>query len=166
MRRSRPTSVRSAGAGGVSVTDESTPLAPRQLGWAWRNITLQPGESASFLSWELPVITDAHTYASQSEAAATAAAELSSDPATLLQRLTPTQIKAIRNWAPPEVEGQITPVTGARSDTDTVLAAREVDFGVGVPQCDSGTYTWDFGDGETATGGVWCRIASRPARRR
>ncbi len=146
--------VRFGGAGDVSVTDDSTPLAARQLGWAWRNITLQPGESASFLSWELPVITDAHTYASQSQAAATAAAELSSDPATLLQRLTPTQIKAIRNWAPPEVEGQITPVTGARTDADTVLAAREVDFGVGVPQCDSGAYTWNFGDGESATGGV------------
>ncbi len=43
--------VRFGGAGDVSVTDDSTPLAARQLGWAWRNITLQPGESASFLSW-------------------------------------------------------------------------------------------------------------------
>lgn len=146
--------VRFGGAGDLSVTDDSTPLEPRQLGWAWRNVTLQPGESASFLSWEIPAITDTHTYQTQSAAAADAAADLSTDPATLLQRLTPTQIKQIRNWEPPEVEGQIAPVTGASTGVDTVLTAREVDFGVGVSQCNSGTYTWNFGDGATATGGV------------
>ncbi len=143
-----------AQAGGAAAVDSPGALDSDQLGWGWEGVTLAPGETRSFLSWEAMRSTIDGRAASQAAAAAAAAADLSGAPLSrVYQGLTEQQIGQVRNWAKPPVDGEIGAVTGASTASTVTLTASGVDFGSSaLATCTGGTLTWDFGDGTSATG--------------
>lgn len=129
-------------------------LAEKQLGWAWQNVTLAPGETARFVSWEIPAQATARSWSQNAPLAKTAAEALLAAPlATRYAGMSAAQIGTVRNWAPPAVDGGIAPVPGASTTADTTLRAVGLDFGDGdLAACSNGTLSWDLGDGAHATG--------------
>lgn len=140
--------------GDVPLDNPNGTLAAKQLGWGWEQVTLAAGETARFLSWEIPRQAGSRSWVDQAPLAEQAAEDLLDAPlSNRYQGMSPAEIATVRNWAPPAVDGAIAPVTGATTTTDTALQATGVDFGADeLAACTSGTVRWDFGDGATATG--------------
>lgn len=136
------------------VDAPSGSLSPKQLGWAWQNVTIAPGETARFMSWEISRESASHAWSDQAPLAEQAADDLMDAPlSTLYQGLSAAQIATIRNWAPPAVDGGIAAVPGASAATATNLHAVGIDYGASeLSSCGTGTLTWDFGDGGRDTG--------------
>lgn len=143
-----------AQVGGATAVDSTAPLDADQLGWGWEGVSVAPGETRSFLSWETMRSTVDGKAASQTAAASAAAADQSSASLTrVYEGLTQAQIAGVRNWAKPAASASIAPVTGASAAADTTLSATAVDFGSStLGACTTGTLDWDFGDGTTARG--------------
>ena len=118
------------------------------------NLSIAPGETARFMSWEISRESASHAWSDQAPLAEQAADDLMDAPlSTLYQGLSPAQIATIRNWAPPAVDGGIAAVPGASAATATNLHAVGIDYGASaLSSCGSGTLEWDFGDGGHDTG--------------
>lgn len=149
--------VASGGAKPLDDAGQFSSFRPDQFGWGWRNLTLGPGETASFVSW-IGITSDGATgtLAGTRAAGLALAQELDAAPMSArLAGLTPAQIASVRNLRTPTVSlGGIAPVAGAESAQPVTLTATDVDFGAstGLSQCATGTLRWDLGDGTTATG--------------
>jgi hypothetical protein len=138
---------------GGPALDAASTLGNDQIGYAWQNVTIAPGQTAAYLSWELQRTTANGFSADAAPLAAQAAKDLQASALSqIYEGLTTAEVAAVRNWAKPAVSGDIAPVPAASSVSDTTLSATGVDFAGGVSQCSQGTYAWDFGDGTAATG--------------
>lgn len=143
-----------AQAGDRPLDNPNGTLAAKQLGWGWEQVTLAAGETARFLSWEIPRQSGSRSWIDQAPLAEQAAEDLLDAPlSTRYQGMTPAEIATVRNWAPPAVDGAIAPVAGATSTADTTLQATGLEFGADeLAACTTGSVQWDLGDGTTATG--------------
>lgn len=143
-----------AQAGDKPLDNPNAALMERQLGWGWEQVALAPGETARFLSWEIPQQAASRSWVDQAPLAQQAAEDLLAAPLSdRYAGLSPAEVATVRNWAPPAVDATIAPVSGATSTADTTLQATGIDFGAGqLSSCTTGALTWSFGDGTTATG--------------
>lgn len=147
--------VRSGAQPGAKAIDApGEPLDADQLGWAWSGVTVAPGESRSFLSWETMRVALDGRASTQAGLAATAAAEALTAPLSrIYEGLTAGQIGSVANWAKPDVHASIAAPATITAGKDATFTATGVDFGSSaVSACTTGKLEWDFGDGATATG--------------
>lgn len=145
--------VRSGAVPNTKAIDAATNLEVDQFGWGWTDVTVEPGETRSYLSWET-FRGSADTKAStQAGLAATAAADLMTAPLSrVYEGLTAAQIGSVANWAKPAASATV--LAGAtKKNLDVTFTATNVDFGSSkVGACTTGTLAWDFGDGARAVG--------------
>lgn len=147
--------VRTGTARGTHTLNADADLDADQLGWAWTDVRVAPGQARSYLSWEaLRVSTDTKATTQAGLAAAAAAAQVAAPLARVYEGLSAAQIGSVANWGKPSASAKLTasaPIAGE----DATFAATDVDFGsTSVAACSTGTLTWSFGDGASATGKV------------
>lgn len=139
-----------AGAAAINSGDQAV-LAKAQLGYAWQNVTVAPGETASFLSWSAQ--RAAVTPELEATSARNAAEEISrAESGETFEGMNAEEIASVRNWAKPAPSIAIDPVEGATTSADVSLRATDLHFAPSdLPVCDSGSVRWTFPDGSTTT---------------
>lgn len=136
--------------GGAPITGAGT-LGNDQFGYGWRQVTIAPGETASYVSWSLQRVTAAGDAESQGAAAAQAAQELMNAPYTrLYEGLTAAQVASVRNWPIPQPVVTIEQAGAAPAATSRTLSIGGDPSG-GLPVCGGSTTSWSL-PGGTATG--------------
>lgn len=148
----RATLARSGTETGAQTVGGAGALARDQFGYAWQDVTIAPGATASFVSWSAQ--RSALVPAFEATLAQGAAEEIETAPAEMtFEGMTAPEIASVRNWAKPAPSVAIAPVGNASSQADVALTASAATLAPdGLPQCGNGTLRWDFGDGTTATG--------------
>lgn len=144
-----------SGATHDDAIDQASPLDADQLGWGWTDVTVAPGETRSYLSWEAIRAALDTKASTQAGLASTAAADIvGAQLSRVYEGLTAAQIGSVANWAKPTASAAIS-AGSATAGEDVTFTASNVNFGsTAVAACTTGSLSWDFGDGGTATGRV------------
>jgi PKD domain len=136
------------------VTLTGTDTVPQDnLAYRWDNVTVAPGETVAFLSYEIQQDTEANDAIVWNALAADAARAREAAPLQeVYAGMSDQEIAAVRNWAKPAPTAAIAPLRSV-SDGAAVTVSSAGSAPSSAPGiCGGASYAWDFGDGTTASG--------------
>lgn len=147
--------IRSGAVRNTKALDLAQNLEADQFGWGWTDVTVEPGETRSYLSWEaFRASADTKATTQAGLAASAAAAQVSAPLSRVYEGLTAEQIGSVANWAKPAASATVS-AGATKKNLDVTFTAADVDFGsTTVAACNTGIVAWDFGDGHRAVGNV------------
>jgi hypothetical protein len=146
------------GAGGADRVDfavlNGTDATPQDnLAYRWDNVTIAPGQTAAFISYEIQQGVVGAAAATEVANAASQAQGYEALPfGQIYAGMSDAEIAAVRNWPKPSPTVSIGAVSGAADNapvkfSSAVAASTTAGICGGVVSLD-----WDFGDGSKATG--------------
>jgi hypothetical protein len=145
------------GAGGGDRVDFATLTgtdadAVDNLAYRWDNVTIPPGQTAAFISYEIQQGVAGAAAATEIANAASQAQAYEALPfAQIYAAMSDAEIAAVRNWPKPGPTVSIGAVSGAGDNapvnfTSAVVASSTAGI------CGTASLNWDFGDGSSGTG--------------
>jgi PKD domain-containing protein len=137
-----------------SVTLTGTDIVPQDnLAYRWDNVTVGPGQTVAFLSYEIQQATEASDAALWNSFAADAARAREAAPLQeIYAGMSDQEIAAVRNWPKPQPTAAIAPLSKVDDATAVGLSAVGSAASSAAGICQGANFAWDFGDGATATG--------------
>lgn len=121
------------------------------LHWVWKEITVPPGGTSAFVSYEIQAAVPGRATAAEvAEAVAQAEAREHQSPASLYIGMSAAEIAGTMNWPHPNPTAAIAPVNGANAAMPVRLDGSGSVGAAGLPQC-SASYAWKADDGGTGS---------------
>jgi Ca2+-binding RTX toxin-like protein len=121
------------GAGGADRVDFAflgaapTLTDPDHLAWRWDNVSIRPGRTAAFISYEVQQVVANASSAAEDSAAMARALEYQQAPyTTLFAGMSPEEIKAIRNWPTEDCRGR-RPTLSGTDGPDKLVGTKAAD---------------------------------------
>lgn len=130
------------------------------LYWAWRNVTVAPGATVAFISYEIQQAAAGRSTAAEVLAAIGQAQARQTQPAsTLYAAMAPAEIAGTLNWAHPQPTAVIAPVAKANAAKAVTLSGAGSVAASGLPQCSVAAYAWKSGS-KVGTGPTFTQLFS------
>ncbi len=125
------------------------------LYWDWPNVTVQPGATAAFISYEIQDVTASRATATEvAEASAQARGRETQPASSLYVGMSPAEIAGTLNWPRPAATAKIAPVKHANAAVPVKLNGVPSIAAVGLPQCAIASYAWSA-DGAKGKGSTF-----------
>ncbi|MCW3015597.1 MAG: hypothetical protein JWO02_2689 [Solirubrobacterales bacterium] len=146
------------GAGGLDAADRVTLDDPGQVGDSdsyevgYDNVTVGPGQTATYLLWEGQRRRTPRVAAERNDAVAAAQTLAGLSGAGLYGAMTAADIASVRNWARPAPTGNLSGPASGPTGTPQTFTASGVSGGAGTPQCGEGTVAWTVDEAAVAGG--------------
>jgi hypothetical protein len=127
-------------------------LVPQDnLSYRWDGVLVPPHGTAAFLSYEIPQALPGRDAAAEDAAAKNVALAYQGLPLShVYAGMTDAEITAVRNWPHPRPVVTIVARGGSDISNIRLSSGGAVSSAGGV--CQGATYSWDFGDGTSASG--------------
>ena len=144
------------GQGGADRVDfvqlgTGSAASQEKLAYRWDGVTLAPGETAAFLSYEIQQAVESGDEAAEAIHARDRALDYQAMPFTqLYAAMTDAEIRAVRNWPKPPPGASFDVSASPNDELPTSLSVSAMPAVAGP--CQDVTYAWEFGDGGTASG--------------
>jgi PKD domain len=121
------------------------------LFWAWKNVTVPPGGTNAFISYEIQqAVPGRSTSTEVSQAVARAQGRETQSFASLYTGMSAAEIAGTLNWAHPQPTATIAAVNKPNAATAVTLNGSGSVAAAGLPQC-SLAYAWKADDGATGS---------------
>jgi len=141
------------GPGGAARISEVVLKTGNDTLYWTRDVTVPPGATASFVSYEIQSeVPGRLTIAEVPQAVALAEARQTQSPASLYRGMSAMEIAGTMNWAHPVPTAAIKPVASANSATPVRLDGTGSVAAAGLPQCGISSYTWKVDDRAAGSG--------------
>jgi hypothetical protein len=137
-----------------SVTLTGTDTVPQDnLAYRWDNVTIAPGETVAFVSYEIQQATEANDLTVWNSLAADAARTREAAPLQeIYAGMSDPEIAAVRNWPKPQPTAAIAPLSRLNDGAAVTLSSAGSAASSAPGICGGASYAWDFGDGATGSG--------------
>lgn len=140
------------GAGAADRVDLAA-LTEDNLTYRWQNVTIPPGGTVAYLSYEVQQgVADANGDAEDAAAKNAALAYQAKPLAHIYAGMTDAEIAAVRNWPRPAPTAAIALARAAVDRLPVALTAADSIASPVAGSCSGVAYSWDLGDGASADG--------------
>lgn len=129
------------------------------LYWAWKNVTVAPGETKAFISYEIQNADPSRATSLEVAGAVAQAQAREAQPLpSLYTGMSAAEIAGTQNWKRPDPTAAIAPVASANAAKPVVLNGAASIGAAGLSQCTIASYAWKADDGKTGTGPTFSHL--------